>query len=83
MTWMAISDHDRRRFSLRGLGAEKRPKPFLPDQSDALLTRGTILFEIQPLGDSQPHRLFGFDATQPYRRSLNFYTTPDGGIRAL
>lgn len=80
MTWLAVTDHDERRFSLQGLGAEKQPRPLLPDHPDTLLTRGTIMFEAHPVEDDRPVRLLGFAARAPWPRSLWFETLPGGGI---
>ncbi len=80
MTWLAVTDHDERRFSLRGLGAEKQNDPLLADHPNALLTRGTILFETHPVADDRPVRLMGFAARAPWPRSLWFETLPGGGI---
>lgn len=80
MTWLALTDHDERRFSLRGLGSEKHPKTVLADRPDALLTRGTLLFETHPVGDDLPQKLFGFSAHRPFERSLSFHTIPGGGV---
>jgi len=80
MTWLAIADQETRRFSLRGLGDDKRPEPLLADRPDALLTRGTILFETHPANDDRPRALFGFAAHQPYVRDLMFQMLPGGGM---
>ncbi|MGB3245117.1 MAG: Hint domain-containing protein [Sulfitobacter sp.] len=80
MTWLAVTDHEERRFSLRGLGAQKQNRMLLPDTADALLTRGTILFETHPVTDDKPQRLFGLTGRQPWPRSLYFETLPGGGI---
>lgn len=81
MTWLAITDHDERRFSLRGLGAQKQATPLLADDPDALLTRGTILLETHPVSDDRIIRLMGFAARAPWPRSLWFETLPGGGVR--
>jgi hypothetical protein len=81
MTWLAVIDHDERRFSLRGLGAQKRDDPVLANHPDALLTRGTILLETHPVADDRPVRLLGFAARAPWPRSLWFETLPGGGVR--
>ena len=80
MTWFAITTQDKRAFSLHGLEDTPQQAPILADRSDALLTRGTIMFETQPLNDDCPQKLFGFDAFRPYQRGLNFYTTERGGV---
>ena len=80
MTWLAVSDHEERRFSLRGLGAQKQNRTLMENQPDALLARGTILFEAHPVNDDGPQRLFGFAGRQPWPRSLCFETLPGGGI---
>jgi len=83
MTWLAVTDHEERRFSLRGLGADKQAQPILVNQPDALLTRGTLLFETHPVSDDAPRRLFGFEASTPYERALTFHATPGGGVTMM
>lgn len=80
MTWLALSDHDDRRFSLRGLGADKQDKPLLADHPQSLLTRGTIMFETRLSPDGKPQVLFGYKTTFPALRSLTFQAIPGGGI---
>ncbi|MFT6676220.1 MAG: hypothetical protein ACJAVM_002422 [Sulfitobacter sp.] len=77
MTWLALCDHDDRRLSLRGLGADKKPKPLLHDHPDSRLSRGTILFETRLSPHSMPQVLFGYKTAQ---RSLTFQALPSGGI---
>ncbi len=80
MTWLALSDHDDRRFSRRGLGSDKREQPLLADDPCALLTRGTIMFETRLSADGRPQVLFGYKTTYPGLRSLTFQAIPGGGI---
>lgn len=80
MTWLAISDHDDRRLSLRGLGLDKKPAPLLADHPRSLLARGTILFETRLTADGRPQVLLGYKASHPWQRSLIFQAIPGGGI---
>lgn len=80
MTWLALSDHDDRRLSLRGLGADKKDRPLLPDHPRSLLNRGTIMFETRLSPDGKPQVLFGYKTTYPELRSLTFQAIPGGGI---
>lgn len=80
MTWLALTDHDDRRFSLRGLGSDKKDKPLLADDPRAILTRGTIMFETRLSADGRPQVLFGYKTTHPWLRSLTFQAIPGGGI---
>lgn len=80
MTWLAVCDHDDRRFSLRGLGTDKQGKPLLHDAPDAQLRRGTILFETRLSADAGLQALFGYRSNQPRERSLMFQALPDGGL---
>lgn len=52
----------------------------MPDRPDALLTRGTILFETHPVNDDHPQKLLGFTAHHPYHSALAFHTIPGGGV---
>ncbi|KIN62990.1 Hint 2 domain containing protein [Sulfitobacter noctilucicola] len=80
MTWLALCDHDDRRFSLRGLGADKKSEPLLEDTPRTLLTRGSIMFETRLSADGRPQVLFGYKTTYPWLRSLTFQAIPGGGI---
>ncbi len=80
MTWLALTDHNDRRLSLRGLGADKKDTPLFADDSRTLLTRGTILFETRLSADGRPQVLFGYKNTHPWLRSLTFQAIPGGGI---
>jgi hypothetical protein len=80
MTWLALTDHDDRRFSLRGLGSDKKDEPLLVDHPHTMLTRGTIMFETRLSADGRPQVLFGYKTTHPWLRSLTFQAIPGGGI---
>lgn len=80
MAWLALSDHNDRRLSLRGLGADKRDRPILPDQPNALLKRGTLMVETRLSPDGKPQVLFGYKTTYPELRSLVLQAIPGGGI---
>ena len=80
MTWLALADHTDRRFSLRGLGVDKRAAPVSPDGDNQLLPRGSIVVETRQAPDSKPHVLFGYKTTFPDLRSLTFQAIPGGGI---
>lgn len=80
MTWLAITEHDQHRFSLRGLGADKRAKTCIADKPDALLTRGTLLFETHPTTQDHTQPLFGYMAHRPYKRGLCFEARAGGGV---
>lgn len=80
MTWLALSDHEDRRLSLRGLGIEKQDQPLLVDDPNTLLMRGTILFETRISADQDPKVLFAIKTSKPNLRSLTFQTIAGGGI---
>ncbi len=80
MTWIALTDHDDRRLSLRGLGSDKKDTPVLADNPGTLLTRGTLMFETRLSGDGRPQVLFGYKTEFPGLRSLTFQAIPGGGI---
>ncbi|KIN65895.1 Hint 2 domain containing protein [Sulfitobacter noctilucae] len=80
MAWLALCDHEDRRFSLRGLGIDKMDTPILPDYPHSLLTRGSIMFETRLSADGRPQVLFGYKNTYPSLRSLTFQAIPGGGI---
>lgn len=80
MAWIALSDHNDRRLSLRGLGADKRDRPILDDKSNALLKRGTLMVETRLSPDGKPQVLFGYKSTYPELRSLVLQAIPGGGI---
>ncbi len=80
MTWLALCDHDDRRFSLRGLGTDKQAKALFEDRPHTLLTRGSIMFETRLSADGRPQVLFAYKTTFPQLRSLTFQAIPGGGI---
>lgn len=80
MTWLALTDHDNRRMSLRGLGADKKDEVLLLDDPATRLTRGTILFETRLSPDGRPQKLFAYKTPYPQMRSLTFQAIPGGGI---
>lgn len=80
MTWLALTDHNDRRFSPRGLGLDKKPTPQMDTSGSGLLTRGTIMFETRLSADGRPQVLFGYKTTFPSLRSLTFQAIPGGGI---
>lgn len=80
MTWLAICDHDARRFSPFGLGLDKRASRRIADDPRALLTRGSIVFESRLSPDGRPQLLFGYKTVFPLLRSLTFQAIPGGGI---
>lgn len=80
MTWLSVADHNDRRFSLLGLGAEKKEAPVCGTQPDDLLTTGSIVFETRQSPDGRPQLLLGYKSTYPWHRSLTFQAIPGGGI---
>ncbi|QFT58338.1 hypothetical protein FIU94_05820 [Sulfitobacter sp. THAF37] len=80
MTWLALCDHDERRFSVRGLGSDKQQEACIADDPRSLLTRGSIVFETRLSADGRPQLLFGHNTTFPWQRSLTFQAIPGGGI---
>lgn len=80
MTWLALADHTERRFSPRGLGMDKKSAPQMGTGDDALLTRGTLMFETRLTADGRPQVLFGYKTTFPTLRSLTFQAIPGGGL---
>ena len=80
MTWLALTDHTDRRLSLNGLGHEKRNTPVIADVPGQILSRGSIMFEMQLSEDMRPQVLFGFTNPHPAHRSLVFQAIPGGGV---
>lgn len=80
MAWLALLTRKESRLSLRGLGHDKQATQVLPDDPDALLTRGTIMFETRLSPDGRPQVLFGYKNVHPEHRSLVFQAIPGGGI---
>lgn len=80
MTWLALSDHMERRLSLRGIGTDKRPHRILPDDPDAMLQKGSLMFETRLSPEGGPQVLFGYQIAYPEIRSLEFSAIPGGGV---
>lgn len=80
MSWLALADTSERRFSLKGLGAEKRSTAIMTDRADAVLNRGSIVFETTVAEDARPQALFGYTNPHPRHRSLMFQAIPGGGV---
>lgn len=83
MTWLAVTDHEERRLSLRGLGLDKQRVALLHDKPQTRLTRGSILFETRLPADARPQVLFGYKSHQAGKRSLTFQALPSGGIAMI
>lgn len=80
MTWLALTDATERRFSLRGIGADKRDTPVCADAPEKVLNRGSIVFETVVAEDARPQALFGYTNPHPKHRSLMFQAIPGGGV---
>lgn len=80
MTWIALADHEERRFSLRGIGGDKQAEPICSDDPDQMLPRGSVMVETRLSDDGRPHVLFGYNHAYPEQRSLMFQAIPGGGI---
>jgi hypothetical protein len=57
MSWLGLADQKERRFSLRGIGHDRLSTRRHPNHDDYLLTRGSLVVEVEP-GISEP--LCGF-----------------------
>ncbi len=80
MSWLGLADQTERRFSLRGIGADRIDRRRHPAADDYMLSRGSLLFETRMTPDRRPHTLFGFSQSWPDQRSLNFQAIPGGGV---
>lgn len=80
MTWLALADHNERRFSLRGIGDDRHDHRLHPDDDNYVLMRGSLVFETRVSADSKPQMLLGFDHSWPAQRNLTFRAIPGGGI---
>lgn len=80
MSWLGLADHQEKRFSLRGIGDDRRAERRHPSTDGYLLARGTILFETRMMPDRRPHPLIGFNHSWPDQRSLSIQAIPGGGI---
>lgn len=83
MTWLALSDHEDRRLSLRGLGIDKHERPLLVDDPNTPLLCGTIMFETRISANQDPKVLLSIKATEPNLRSLTFQTIAGGGVSVV
>lgn len=80
MTWIALADHQERRFSLRGLGIDKKEAPVCPDNPGHPICRGSLMIETRLPEDARPQILFGYKNTDLWSRSLVFQAIPGNGI---
>lgn len=80
MSWLGLADQQQRRFSLRGIGADRSERRRHPAGDTYLLPRGTLLFETRMTPDRRPHALLAFTKSWPDQRSLSFQAIPGGGI---
>lgn len=80
MSWLGLADQQERRFSLRGIGADRSEQRRHPASDGYFLPRGTILFETRMTPDRRPHALLAFTNSWPDQRSLSFQAIPGGGI---
>jgi len=79
MGWIALSDQNRQVFDLKGIGATPEGEPVSLD-TNSLLTRGSILFEMRLPGDGRPRKLLGYRRDHPWVSSLSLQELPTGGI---
>ncbi|MEE4187684.1 MAG: Hint domain-containing protein [Roseobacter sp.] len=80
MSWLGLADKFERRFSLRGIGADRAEARRHPEGEGYRLKRGTLLFETRMMPDAKPHTLLGFNQGWPDQRSLSFQAIPGGGV---
>lgn len=80
MSWLGLADRTERRFSLRGIGADRASTRRHPEDESYLLARGTLLLETRMTAGERPHELFGYHQSSPNPRSLSFQAVPGGGV---
>ncbi|MEM1074863.1 MAG: Hint domain-containing protein [Pseudomonadota bacterium] len=80
MSWLALVDKAERRYSLRGIGHDRKDRRLHPESEDYLLRCGSIVFETRISPDRRPQPLLAFNRSWPNQRSLTFQAIPGGGI---
>lgn len=80
MSWLGLADRSERRFSLRGIGADRLDRRRHPADDAYLLARGTLVLETRMMPDGRPHELLGYSESWPDQRSLSFQAIPGGGV---
>ena len=80
MSWLGLADKTERRFSLRGIGADRLGERRHPEDDAYLLARGTLLLETRMTAGTRPHPLLEYNQSWPDQRSLSFRAIPGGGV---
>ncbi|MEM1351586.1 MAG: Hint domain-containing protein [Pseudomonadota bacterium] len=83
MSWLGLADARARRFSLRGIGSDRKGERRHPDTDGYVLPRGTLLFETRMMPEARPHVLLGYEHAWPEASSLSFHAVPGGGISVV
>lgn len=83
MTWIALFDHEARRFNPRGLGAAASA-PLLVDRNpEALLPRGSLLIELRLPETTRPRYLVHYDSGDGQQLRLSLQAIPGGGLTLI
>lgn len=83
MTWIAISDAEEDRFSVRGLESKPDAFPLLDRGPDALIARGSLVFEMRLPATLSPVPLLIFDRPGPSPFYLSLQSIPGGGLNLV
>ncbi len=78
MGWIGLGDRYAGHFDRHGLGIARRDAPRVEFYPDALMTRGTLLFEVQAPPDTCPLQLLHFSHSRPWARQFSIQITPNG-----
>lgn len=80
MRWLGLRQRYEREFDPRGLGQDPLATAL---QDDGLITRGSLLAEIDLVPTSRPVNLIRYSVLDPWPSSLSLVQEPDGTLRLL
>ncbi|NBD31030.1 MAG: hypothetical protein GVY31_13455 [Alphaproteobacteria bacterium] len=80
MRWLGLRQRYDRVFDPDGLGGTATAEP---SAEDALITRGTLLVEVELVPTGRPVNLVRYSVLDPWPASLSLVQEPDGTLRLL
>lgn len=83
MAWLSLVDASERRFSLLGIGHDRREERRHSNNPEYRLARGSLLLDMQLSPGNGPQELLGFDRDGADPHSLSIRAIPGVGISVM
>lgn len=80
MSWIAISDHESSRFSIRGLGNRSTNPALISPVPGALMPRGSLVIETRLPNTRRPKPLLFYNHGGDWPMHLSLQSIPGGGV---